>query len=218
MIIYGNLKPILYIAFITVHGVCSIPVVVDKHWSNISQRDLPALRHNKKQCPYMAVGVFGGQIWTARNQGARHSDLRRGVWWSEGLGLVMGRLSKESNWTLQSYLLLCRFPFVQSGRTDQSVLKWAQQFSELVLARMALFMNQSNSVLPREFGELWREKCTRAPWTFPFKLARTGSFRPARTDRWKATVVNVSSCGRLLISPAVSVWATHTHWVDAEII
>ena len=37
----------------------------------------------------------------------------------------------------------------------------------------------------REYGELWREKCTRAPWTFP--LARNSSFRPARPDKWKTT-------------------------------
>ena len=54
---------------------------------------------------------------------------------------------------------------------------------------MALLMDQSRSVLPlrsakaREFGELWREKCTRAPWTFPFKLVRTSSFRPARPGK-----------------------------------
>ena len=41
------------------------------------------------------------------------------------------------------------------------------------------------------FGELWREKCTRAPWTFPSKLARTSDRkgRPERADgrRPKAT-------------------------------
>ena len=28
------------------------------------------------------------------------------------------------------------------------------------------------SAKAREFGKLRREKCTRAPWTFPFKVAR----------------------------------------------
>ena len=43
-------------------------------------------------------------------------------------------------------------------------LDGTHEFSELVLAKMALFMDQSRSVLPlrsakaREFGELWREK------------------------------------------------------------
>ena len=32
-------------------------------------------------------------------------------------------------------------------------------------------------------------KCTRALWTFPFKLVRTNSFRPARTDKGTATLV-----------------------------
>ena len=35
-------------------------------------------------------------------------------------------------------------------------------------------------------------KCTRAPWTFPFKLASTRSFRPVRTDKWKTTLVSSS--------------------------
>ena len=35
--------------------------------------------------------------------------------------------------------------------------------------------------------ELWWGKCTRVSWTFLFKLARTSSFRPVRTDKWKAT-------------------------------
>ena len=49
-----------------------------------------------------------------------------------------------------------------SGPTSQ-FLNGTHEFSELVLARMALLMDQSRSVLPlrsakaREFGELWRE-------------------------------------------------------------
>ena len=55
-------------------------------------------------------------------------------------------------------------------------------------------MDQSRSVLPlrsvkpREFGELWREKCTRASRAFHFKLERTSSFRPVRPDKSKATL------------------------------
>ena len=77
--------------------------------------------------------------------------------------------------------------FGLTGLTSQ-FLNGTHEFSELVLARMVLLMDESRSVLPlrsakaREFGELWREKCTRAPWTFPFKLARTSSFRPVRMD------------------------------------
>ena len=44
-----------------------------------------------------------------------------------------------------------------------------------------------SSAKAQEFGELWRENCTRAPCTFPFQPARTSSFRPARTNKWKAT-------------------------------
>ena len=60
---------------------------------------------------------------------------------------------------------------------------------------MVLLMDQCCSVLPlrsakaREFGELWREKCTRVPWTFPFQITRTSSFRSARTNKCKATLV-----------------------------
>ena len=70
-----------------------------------------------------------------------------------------------------------------SGLTDiiSQLLNEAYKFSELVLPRMALLTDQSRLVLPlrsvkaREFGELWREKCTRAHFK---KLTRTSSFRP----------------------------------------
>ena len=72
---------------------------------------------------------------------------------------------------------------------NSQFLNETHEFSELVLAGMALLMDQSHSVLPlrsakaREYGELWWEKCTRATWTFPFKLARTSSFgRPELTN------------------------------------
>ena len=42
-------------------------------------------------------------------------------------------------------------------------------------------------------AEIWScdgKKYTRVPWTFSFKLIRTSSFRPARTDKWKAAKVN----------------------------
>ena len=59
-----------------------------------------------------------------------------------------------------------------TGPTSQ-FLNGPHEFSDLVLARMALLMDQSRSVLPlqsakaRKLGELWRENRTRAPWTFP---------------------------------------------------
>ena len=62
-------------------------------------------------------------------------------------------------------------------------LNAAHEFSELVLDRMALLMDQSRSVLPlrsanaREFGELWREKCNCACLDpFHYKIGKTGSF------------------------------------------
>ena len=54
---------------------------------------------------------------------------------------------------------------------------------------MALLMDQSRSVPPlrsakaRELRELWREKCMRALWTSPFKLARTSFFFSAGHNR-----------------------------------
>ena len=72
---------------------------------------------------------------------------------------------------------------VQRSGPPRQFLNGTHEFSELVLARMSLLMDQSRSVLPlrsakaQELGELWWEKCTRAPWTFPLKLARTSSFR-----------------------------------------
>ena len=71
-------------------------------------------------------------------------------------------------------------------------LNRTHEFSELVLARMALLMDQSRSVLPlrsakaREFGELWREKCTHAPWTFPFKLVRTSFFSAGQSGQMES--------------------------------
>ena len=61
---------------------------------------------------------------------------------------------------------------------------------------MVLLMDQSRSVLPLRSAKAF-ESCgvkRRAPWTgFPFKLTRTSSFRPTRTDKWKATSVSVYS-------------------------
>ena len=60
-----------------------------------------------------------------------------------------------------------------AGPTSQ-LLNGTPEFSELVLTRMVLPIDQSRSVLPlwsakiREFGVLWREKCTRMPWSFQF--------------------------------------------------
>ena len=75
----------------------------------------------------------------------------------------------------------------QYGQFDQAVLKWNAR--ELVLASMALLTDQSPSVLSlrsakaRMFESYDGKKCTCAPWTFPFKLARTSSFgRPERAN------------------------------------
>ena len=86
-----------------------------------------------------------------------------------------------------------RFHF--SGQTSQFSINGTHKLSKPILARMTLLMDQSRSVLRLwsakawESAELWREKCTRAPWTFLFKLARTSSFGLARPDKWRATLV-----------------------------
>ena len=75
------------------------------------------------------------------------------------------------------------FHFSGLADPDSQSLNGTHEFAELVLARMTLLMDQSRSVFPlrSEFQELWR-----ASWTFSFKLARTGSSWPARTDSGQA--------------------------------
>ena len=57
-------------------------------------------------------------------------------------------------------------------------------------------VDQSPSVLPlrsaksQDFGELWRENVCTCLGLFHLKLARTGSFQPARRDKWKATLAS----------------------------
>ena len=79
--------------------------------------------------------------------------------------------------------IVSRFPFLRSGRSNRSVLNGTHWFWPEWHSALPLQLAKA-----REFGELWREKCTRAPWTFPFiKLARTGFVQLARMDKWKAT-------------------------------
>ena len=92
------------------------------------------------------------------------------------------------------YPSLFAFHLAELARPTTQLLNETHKFSELVLTRMVLLMDQSRSVLPlrsakaREVGELWREKCTRASWTFPYKLIGNNRFWPARTGKWKATL------------------------------
>ena len=71
-----------------------------------------------------------------------------------------------------------------AGPTGQ-FLKGTHEFSELVLPRMALLIDQSRSVLPlrsveaRILESCGEENCMRALWTFPFIMARTSFLRPA---------------------------------------
>ena len=67
---------------------------------------------------------------------------------------------------------------------------WLKSFSRMIMARRALLRDQSRSVLPLRSANLEScggKNCTRAPWTIPFKLAKTSSFQSARTDKWKRT-------------------------------
>ena len=55
----------------------------------------------------------------------------------------------------------------------------------------------SSPALVVQSAGIWRivaEKCTCAPWTFPFKLARTSCFGPARKGECKATLKNAEHC------------------------
>ena len=99
-----------------------------------------------------------------------------------------GTPSKEKFY--KNYKEICAiFLHKFSFRLSTQFLNGTHEFPELVLSRVALLMDQSGSISvlqsakARGSGDLWREKCTRAPWSFPFKLIRTSSFRPVRTDK-----------------------------------
>ena len=85
--------------------------------------------------------------------------------------------------------ILDHFPFVRSGR----FLNGAHKFSELVLDRMALLLAVLlfRSAKAREFGELWREKCARAPSTFPVKLAINQFFSAGQTGPMENNLTEV---------------------------
>ena len=88
------------------------------------------------------------------------------------------------NTELQGFLSKVSFHLSGLAGPINQPLNVTHEFSKLIL-----LMDQSRSVLPlrsakaRELGELWREKCTRAPWSLPFKLARTSSFNLGQPDR-----------------------------------
>ena len=46
------------------------------------------------------------------------------------------------------------------------------------------------SAKSRTLRELWHEKCTRAPWTFPFKLAKTSYLQPGQTGLLNSDLSN----------------------------
>ena len=80
------------------------------------------------------------------------------------------------------------------ARLAGQFLNGTHEFSELVLIRMALHSwiraaQFSRSDRPKRWNlESCGRKNVRAPWTFPFKPARTSSFRPARSDKLKMTL------------------------------
>ena len=71
------------------------------------------------------------------------------------------------NW-MDFYFLIrvYKVVFHLSDPTSQ-FLNGTNEFSELILATISSVL-PLQSAKTRGFGELWREKCTRAPWTFPF--------------------------------------------------
>ena len=82
----------------------------------------------------------------------------------------------------QIYKLVLSTSFLLSGRFLSSQ-NWFW---------LEMFMDQSSEPLhspkAREFGEFWRENCTRAPWTFPFNWTESVLFGgPYITDKLKAT-------------------------------
>ena len=81
------------------------------------------------------------------------------------------------------------FPFVSLAGPTSQFLNGTHAFSELVLARMALLMDQSRTLHPLQSAKA-RELVvahTRASWNFPFKLARTSA---GQNEQYKVTLKN----------------------------
>ena len=69
------------------------------------------------------------------------------------------------------------------------------------------------------------KKCKRTPWIFPFKLARTSSFRAARTENWKVIVdwllenswkVGKMSLSHILTKPYIDRYYCNLHWLGRK--
>ena len=77
------------------------------------------------------------------------------------LGSLLRVCAYSTNKKLHLFKVAFHLPVQPKG-----IQKGTKKFSELVLARMSLLVDQSRSVLPlpsakaREFAELWRKKCS----------------------------------------------------------
>ena len=100
--------------------------------------------------------VLPGYTWDGTQQCRFMYDKNHTLCWMTTVG----------NLFLLVSVLCCsgRFPFAWAALSEQSVLNGTHEFSELVLARMALLIDKSRSVLPlrsakeREFGDWLRDK------------------------------------------------------------
>ena len=77
-----------------------------------------------------------------------------------------------------------------ASRTSPQNWFWPEwSFSRIIAAQFSRSGRPERGILESCAG-----KCTRAPWTFPFKLARIGSFRTARPDKLKTTYIVTFTC------------------------
>ena len=95
-------------------------------------------------------------------------------------------ISETINWDICKQKACKCFNLSDLAGPTTQFLNGTHEFSELVLAKMSLLVDQSRSVLllrlakAREFGELRRDKCTRAPWTFPLKIGQKQFFSASK--------------------------------------
>ena len=129
---------------------------------------------------------------TVRDYNICHAVL---VYWNHG-NVFSVTLQTTITWTkllnLHRRWLEGRFPFVPSVRSDQSVLKRNARVLTTGSGQNGPAHGSEPLSSPASVGQSagsWRvvagKKCTRAPWNFPFKLARNNALRPTIPSRWK---------------------------------
>ena len=79
--------------------------------------------------------------------------------------------------SIKNQLVLLKMILVRKNYQTLDHLPWVAFYLVFGLSSpISQFLNGMH-----EFGVVAGKNCPRAPWTYPFKLARTSSFRPGRT-------------------------------------